>query len=80
MAYDVLTYIQQRDPIRLERMFKLLEPLVRIAQGRQELVRRSMEDPEWGKMKLAEIQAELDDLKLDMQNIALAIECLKNGA
>lgn len=78
MAYPLEIYLNLRSIPELEKRFTLLEPLVRVYLREHENIRRAMEDNEWGLAKLTEIQKELDDLKLDMTNIATAVELLRS--
>lgn len=78
MAYPLEIYVKLQDIPLLEDKFKNLEPFVRIYTKDKEMVERAIKDPEYAKTKIAEFQAKLDDLKLDMETILLAIELLKS--
>lgn len=79
MPYTVQQYLKYNNISDLERRFKLLEPLVRVYKNDLEMVRRAMEDKEWGEAKMKEIQEKLDDLRSDATNIVTAIELLRGG-
>ena len=79
MAYSIETYMQIKSISELDRRIKLIEPLIRVTLRQEEMVRRSIEDQEWGRNKLAEVVAELEDLKLEVLNIMTAQELLRGS-
>lgn len=80
MAYSIQQYINAGLSFQeLESRVKNLEPFIRVYMRDYENIRRSMEDPEYGKACLADLQAKLDDLKADATSLITVIELKKLG-
>lgn len=79
MPYPIETYLQIRDCVELERRFKNLEPLVRVKMQEMNALVKTLADPEYGRVLVDQLECELEDLKIDMTNIAHAIEILQQG-
>jgi hypothetical protein len=79
MAYSLETYVNIRNIPELEKRFSLLEPVVRVYMRDHADIKTALENPEEGRKILADIEAKLEDLRVDMTNIAMAIKFLTGG-
>jgi hypothetical protein len=79
MAYSLETYVNIRNIPELEKRFSLLEPVVRVYMRDHADRETALENPEEGRKILADIEAKLEDLRVDMTNIAMAIKFLTGG-
>lgn len=79
MAYSLQTYVDVGNIQELKKRQLLLKPLLSVYSYQLDLLTKPITDPEWAKQEEKKIRDKLEDLRLDDDNITIAIELLARG-
>lgn len=74
--YSIEQYYKLGSVSELERRFNLLKELIQPFKAHRDLVRRILDDAEWGRAELEDWNKRLDEVASDMKNIIEAINLL----
>lgn len=80
MAYTAIEYVKIGNVEELNRRFENTKTVAEVMLLRRRFVKQILENPEYGKQYLLELESNLREYKEDMENIVTAIETLQDMA